>query len=491
MIDRRLTRQAALVAAAIGISSAVFLGDLSHLTSSPHLFLFHFPGRVPVIFISVITDVLLLAAACFAAFSFLPDGGMLHRLFWSLILCVYPWLFIKNICSFMRVQSPHVVSLVMFGLCVAGFLLLAFVRTDAMNRAFVQLQAFGLTIFVACGIVGTFALFEAAWFAFKARHLNDRTAFQTVSTPASIPAHRRVLWIILDELGYRELYEGRVPGLHLPAFDRFRGEYTVFSNVQPAGLETQIVLPALMTGRAVDYIKSSPEGGLRIHDSRGWRPFDQHDTVFGDADALGYRSSVVGWFNPYCRILPSVLDSCFWTNRSATEGFLSDRGVGPNVLHAITIFASRLPRFLGLSRKTSSIEDRNEVEEHIQEFIELDRAGDVALSDSRNSFLFLHLPIPHPEGIWDRRTGQFAINRSNYVDNLALADNYLAHVRNLLEASGQWDSTTVVIMGDHPWRTQMWKDSPSWNHDDQVASDGGKFDPRPAYFNQAALPTHT
>ena len=230
MIDRRLTRQPPSWRRPLVFLLLYFWASSPTCTSSPHLFIFHFPGRASVIFISVIADVLLLAAVCFAAFRSLPEGGMLHRLFWSLILCVYPWLFIKNICNFMRVQPPHVVSLVMFGSCVAAFLPLAFVRTDAMNRASVQLQAFGLTIFVACGIVGTFALLEATWFAFKARHLNDRTAFQTVSRPASIPAHRRVLWIILDELGYRELYEGRVPGLQLPAFDRFRGEYTVFSN---------------------------------------------------------------------------------------------------------------------------------------------------------------------------------------------------------------------------------------------------------------------
>jgi hypothetical protein len=69
------------------------------------------------------------------------------------------------------------------------------------------------------------------------------------------------------------------------------------------------------------------------------------------------------------------------------------------------------------------------------------------------------------------------------VDNLALADDYLAHVRRLLEAAGQWESTTVVIMGDHAWRTQLlWKGSPGWNRDDQLASDGGRFDPRPAYL---------
>ena len=46
-----------------------------------------------------------------------------------------------------------------------------------------------------------------------------------------------------------------------------------------------------------------------------------------------------------------------------------------------------------------------------------------------------------------------------------------------------WDSSVIVIMGDHSWRTSfMWSPMPSWTHEEQVASDGGKFDDRPAYI---------
>jgi hypothetical protein len=38
-------------------------------------------------------------------------------------------------------------------------------------------------------------------------------------------------------------------------------------------------------------------------------------------------------------------------------------------------------------------------------------------------------------------------------------------------------------MGDHSWRTSfIWKDSMTWTDEDQAASDGGEFDPRPAYI---------
>jgi hypothetical protein len=71
---------------------------------------------------------------------------------------------------------------------------------------------------------------------------------------------------------------------------------------------------------------------------------------------------------------------------------------------------------------------------------------------------------------------------SCYVDNLALADLYLAHVRKLLERRGEWDSSAVIVMGDHSWRTSTtWLGSLDWTEEDQAASDGGAFDDRPAY----------
>ena len=92
------------------------------------------------------------------------------------------------------------------------------------------------------------------------------------------------------------------------------------------------------------------------------------------------------------------------------------------------------------------------------------------------------MPIPHPYGFYDRGRKTFATKHTSYIDNLALADVYLAHVRQVLEQQGEWDYATVVVMGDHSWRTSLiWTDSMTWTDEDQAASRGGEFDDRPAY----------
>ena len=123
---------------------------------------------------------------------------------------------------------------------------------------------------------------------------------------------------------------------------------------------------------------------------------------------------------------------------------------------------------------------------HIDDYLDLNAATQKLLRDPSYSFVLLHLPVPHPWGIYNRHTGKFTVTGSSYIDNLALADKCLAVIRQTLEQTGQWDSSTIVVMGDHSWRTkQLWhlsKPGYAWAAEDDVASRGGQYDPRPAYL---------
>ena len=124
---------------------------------------------------------------------------------------------------------------------------------------------------------------------------------------------------------------------------------------------------------------------------------------------------------------------------------------------------------------------------HVADYGSISAAGDKLLLDRSAGFVLLHLPIPHPGGIYNRRTGQLTTGPSTYIDNLALADRYLAHVHSILQESGEWDSSTVFVMGDHGWRTTLlWKGLPGWTEEEERASQGGKFDTRPAYIVKLA-----
>jgi hypothetical protein len=164
---------------------------------------------------------------------------------------------------------------------------------------------------------GVLILAQILWSGWQSRRLDTPRPLHQPAI-ASVN-HSRILWIVLDELSYRQIYEHRYPGLKLPAFDRLAAVSTVFTRTVPAGYFTDIVLPSLMTGQHLDNV-GAPAAGfpllVRNASNGAWQPFAPHQTVFQDALNAGYGTAVAGWWNPYCRILSEVLDQCFWNGHS-------------------------------------------------------------------------------------------------------------------------------------------------------------------------------
>jgi Sulfatase len=71
------------------------------------------------------------------------------------------------------------------------------------------------------------------------------------------------------------------------------------------------------------------------------------------------------------------------------------------------------------------------------------------------NLIYLHIMLPHKPIIFNGKTGKmtpFNYSPWGYYDNLALTDKFLGEFRNTLENAGLWESTTVLVTSDHPWR---------------------------------------
>jgi membrane-anchored protein YejM (alkaline phosphatase superfamily) len=95
----------------------------------------------------------------------------------------------------------------------------------------------------------------------------------------------------------------------------------------------------------------------------------------------------------------------------------------------------------------------------------------------RGGFVFIHLPVPHPGGFYNRRTHQVGVDGS-YLDNLVLADQTLGALLQAIDATPLSDRTTVLVSSDHSWRVDLWRPTSDWRPEDTRVS-GGRFDPRP------------
>jgi hypothetical protein len=477
------------IAIGLGLTTILLAWLVEPLVKSTHYAVYHWSGRADALFFPIAVDIVVVWAILALLLLTAGQPGRWQAMVWTGLLLLSPWILLRNVTMLWPEMAPHWVRLPPVWVALILWLLLVAVWRPAASGPYGHVIEFASTVLSFVAISGAFFLMEFSWSWWQARALNAPRALHQETVAATATSRPRIIWIVLDELSHQQVYAQRYAGLQLPAFDALAKQATVFTEVEPAANYTEIALPSLMDGKDIDDVRSSAAGQLSIHAAGAWRRFDARDTVFQDALNAGYSTSVVGWYNPYCRILPAVLDRCYWRDDfTQADGLSADEGVERNVLASGDVLIGNgsmhhlLRWFLPLADARGRV-----TELHIEDYRELSGAADRVLSDRGAQFVFLHLPIPHPAGIYNRVTRRLTTGPSTYIDNLALADRYLAHVRRVLEKSGQWDSSTVMVMGDHGWRTKMlWETEPGWTAEDERASLGGGFDERPAYIVKLA-----
>jgi hypothetical protein len=202
----------------------------------------------------------------------------------------------------------------------------------------------------------------------------------------------------------------------------------------------------------------------------GW---SSQPTLFSELHTLGWTSSVSGWFHPYCRVLGQQLDACSWEpgasiydrpEFSANLSFTDSMGTVLNRQLAKVPFAGRL-----------HLVQRDLVQRELQlrEYQSIYDAAQAAIG--RSDFVYVHWPVPHPYGLYDRSSGKMGVHaRSSYLDNLALADRIIGEFRRLLESRGEWENATVILSSDHSLRVGEWSPSRAWQEEDARATAKGR-----------------
>jgi hypothetical protein len=303
--------------------------------------------------------------------------------------------------------------------------------------------------------------------------------------PTQPSTRPRLVWIIFDELAYQPAFETRDSSLALPNFDRLRSRGTLFTDVTPIGSYTALVVPSLLLGRSVRSSTYTADNRflIRTDDSPQWQPIDTNASLFGMANRRGLSISIVGWYLAYCPVFADTANECYWSNDDSELGAppSRDAGFAEDVWFPLRIMAEQ---FLA-PRMTWADLARWESQSHIATVQDLSQHALTTLAASQADIIYLHLPAPHPPEFWDRRTHAFAVGGS-YLDSLDYTDLLLGKMLEILEAQPRWAATTLIVQGDHTWRTYIWRPTPGWSAEDERISHGGQLDPRPVLLIHAA-----
>jgi hypothetical protein len=287
------------------------------------------------------------------------------------------------------------------------------------------------------------------------------------------PGEPRVVWILFDELSYGQVFDHRQAGIHLPAFAQLQKQSVSFSQLIPVGIKTEVVIPSLFVGRPMSAITSNRHGVLlwRSNSEMSWRQFDPKATLFAAARRQGWGTGVAGWYNPYCRVLATTVDHCYWTPQDFAGGLRfnrlsSQRSTLQNARDALPL----------VSQVENAVEHLNRRQRHHSEYLCVLQQAKSLIQDTNIRFAFVHLPVPHPPGIYP---DPLAGGLEDYLGNLILADRTLADLRMAIEKTAAASDTILIVSSDHSWRVGMWRGTPGWTQAEERASNGGQFDDRP------------
>lgn len=261
-------------------------------------------------------------------------------------------------------------------------------------------------------------------------------------------AKTRVVWILFDEWDYDLTFEHRPANLMLPQLDRLRSESLFASNTSSPSWQTRVSVPALTTGLLLRSVAEKGRSDASLAPAGG-KPevlWSEASTMFSDARAMGFDTSIAGSYLPYCRVLGGELSSCWW---SEAPNLVSSTG------SSVPAIALNQARSLFETQNFSPFGTSVLSAGYVRMYEDVLAHAESTLRNQETGLVYFHFPIPHPPTIYDASTGDTRVRSAGargYIDNLVLVDKTIKRLREQMVADGQWEHTTLVLTSDHWYR---------------------------------------
>lgn len=367
---------------------------------------------------------------------------------------------------------------------LAGWLGITLMIHSLIYRRNKLIKTAAAILLITSPFVGvTFVQAGAQWIRYRSGN-----QFQEKTAPAfgkDENKKRRIVWIIFDEMDFRLSFFERPATLKLPAFDRLREESVFADNAYPPSNRTELSLPALINGRLVSRInRTAPnELGVTFGENQESNSWSAELNVFSRARTIGFNTGLAGWYHPYCRVIGSSLTKCSW--EASNILFFANSEIADLICCSEQVSVPRsMLRVAGVLIFPQMVRLLIPKEEpstwrrySVNEFNGTHTRALTMATDPNLHLLLFHYSIPHPLGIYDRNKKEFSLNSSSgYLDNLALADEVLAQLRQTMIEAGVWENSTILISSDHGLQSdRVWKDhrfwSPSFTKEDPLVWD--------------------
>ncbi len=379
--------------------------------------------------------------------------------FLFLMVSAVDWPCWQIVTGAMRVGIPRPPLYFMWTLAISAPLVGCFVTAVDGNRGFVRGARVFLWLFSPLPILFAGTLLWAIITA-PLKPANQMLAPRTEVVPS-----RRIVWLVFDGWDQRLTFDVKPSNVHLPELDRLLKESVYCTHAVAPAWDTSESILSLITGLRISKVTDATSANAFLDLGDGSTvELRTVPNVFAEARKMGLNTALIGWYLPYCTLLGSSLNACFQPHSADVKS--SDIAqIAINQWHdqiaqhwLVALFGNGLFRWD--STVALTIEGREERIEACR--LMMDKAA-AAVRDPSVGLVFLHWPIPHPPGIWDRQTDDFTQDfASNYLDNLELVDRMIGEILQDVASAGLDDRTTLIISSDHPFRPDIWYGATTW-----------------------------
>lgn len=417
----------------------------------------------PAFFWAVVIDVVILCAAIFLLLSLQKLKNQALQLFSKLSLTLIPLFALYQVwlsanASFYGSLNKR--GLIMLRLAMIVLLTVFLLRTRRRALPYLRKAALILApLFFVFLVQGLWTYYGP-----PSRHWGPGRAAGLLPAPRS---SARVVWIIFDELDGRLLFENHPARIHTPHFNALRDHSLFADHVKSPARDTISAIPSLLLSKripqAYDVDLNIRPVAVRFDGCSQFTSLRSQPNIFRRVRALGVNTAVSGWYHPYCRIFHNDLSACASAVGAETSVAILQELLRDRPLYAKAVYlADWQARQLPLNQRFHWISPMPEQAAYLRQVLISKLAfvlqnAEQMLRDRKLQFVFLHIPSPHPPGIWSAQNDAFTTsNQANYVDNLQLADTILGRIRSILEETGDWDRATILVSSDHPYRPDHW-----------------------------------
>jgi hypothetical protein len=265
-----------------------------------------------------------------------------------------------------------------------------------------------------------------------------------------------IVMVVFDEWSWFRTAPGGMLDEGMPNLRRLARQSVLVREARSAGLETKVSVPRLLFQSGGQLVTGN--GVATWSDSAGIRPAREIPSMFDAAERLGYRSSVVGFYLNYRSLMgpdqpnrvccdANVYRPPTW---AATVGWMLLR----NLQHWTDPISQALWPAVSARRYSTNW----------VRLVQVLRtsAMEALTTEPDNTFLLIHLPLPHPPFIFTAE-GEFlgayqgermSDDSAGYRRNLRFTDQLLGGIMDQLERAGRLDRTLLVVTSDHSWRKE-------------------------------------